>query len=145
MARYSAGVRTAAGSTTLPIASPYAAAGVSPKLRECGMFNTTTTAVAEKLQRLTTTGTQGTSQTEAKYDPDTAVSGGDFRTTHTVAPTLGDDLGYRVPLGAAVGVGVIFIMVDIGIIIPLGTMQGIGVIVVIGIGQIADVYMVWDE
>jgi hypothetical protein len=108
MARYSAGVKTGAGSTTLPIFSLYRISGVSAKLREVGVFNTTNTAVDVKLVRLTTTGTQGAAQVEAKQDPDSAAASCTTHTTHSVAPTLGDDLGYRASLGAAVGAGAIW-------------------------------------
>jgi hypothetical protein len=55
MARHSAGARAAgAGSATLPIGSLYSVAGTAPSLREVGIFNTTSTAVAIKLVRLDT-------------------------------------------------------------------------------------------
>ena len=145
MARYSAGVKTGAGSTTLPVISIYSAAAVSPKLREIGAFNTTNTAVDIKLVRLTTAGTQGTGQTEAKYDDTSAAASATVFTTHTVAPTLGDDLGYRASLGAAIGAGVIWTFGDSGLRMPVGTGNGIGVIVENGTGQALQAYIVWDE
>src|SRR5262245_30503064 len=102
MARYTAGVKTTAGSTTLPLASIYSAASVGGKLREVGVFNTTNTQVDVKLIRLTSQGTPGAGQTEAKYDPDSATASCTTFTTHSsTAPTTGDDLGYRATLGAA--------------------------------------------
>jgi hypothetical protein len=145
MARYISGVRTGTPTTALPGCSLYSAASVGFSLREHGMFNTTTTATAQKLQRLTSTGTQGTAQTAAKYDPNSNTAQCSFRTTHSAGPTLGDDLGYRVPLGAAVGAGVIWTFLASGILCPTGTGNGIGNITATGTGQVIDAYMLWDE
>ena len=145
MARYSTGVRTGAGSTTLPIISLYTIAGFSPKIREIGAFNTTTTAVALALRRLTSAGTQGAALTAAKHDPLSAAALATPFTTHTANPTLGDDLGYRNPCGAAIGAGVIWTFGDTGLIIPVGTANGVGIIIATGTGQVCDAYIVWDE
>lgn len=146
MPRYSAGVRTGAGSTTLPIISIYAAAAVGCRVREIGVFNTTATAVALHVVRLAATGTQGAGQVEAKHDPASAAAGCTVFTTHTVDPTSGViDLGYRTTLGAAVGSGVIWTFGDSGLVLPVGTTSGIGVIVSTGTGQVCDAYVVFDE
>lgn len=145
MARYSAGVLTGAGSTTLPIISIYAAAASSGTIREIGVFNTTATAVDIKLTRLTTTGTQGAGQTEAAHDDNSPTASMTVFTTHTGAPTLGDDLGYRASLGAAIGSGVIWTFGGTGLRIPEGTANGVGVIVENGTGQACQAYIVWDE
>jgi hypothetical protein len=145
MARYGTGVLTGAGSTTLPLISLYAAAAVGGKIREIGLTNTTATAVAEAIKRLTTAGTQGTGLVEGKDDPDSAAASCTAFTTHTVAPTLGDDLGVRASLGAAVGSGVIWTFGDTGLRVPVGTANGIGVIVENGTGQALQAYMKWDE
>lgn len=147
MARYSAGTRsTGAGSTTLPVGSLYASASVAPKVREIGVFNTTATEVAIKLQRFTTAGTPGTGLTEAKHDPDSATAGATAFDTHSsTPPTAGDDLGYRADLAAADGAGVIWTWDDEPLRIPTGTGNGIGIIVATGTGQILDWYVVWDE
>src|SRR2546427_456868 len=146
MARFSGGAKsTGAGSITLPIMSIYAAAAVSGSLREVGVFNTTATNVDVKLVRLTSTGTQGATITAApQVDRSAAASCGLFN-THTVAPTLGNDLGYRASLGAAIGSGVIWTFGDRGIEWPVAVTQGIGVIIENGTGQICQVYFVWDE
>src|SRR3990172_6804319 len=130
MARYSAGVRTAAGSTTLPLISLYSPAA---------------TAVAVALFRLTSAGTQGAGLTEAKHSPISAAASCTAFTTHTVLPTLGDDLGYRAAVGAAVGAGVIWTFGDTGLEMPVGVANGIGVLVATGTGQVLDAYIVWDE
>lgn len=144
MARHSSGVKTAAGSTTLPIISLYSTASVAGTIREIGLFNTTTSGIELKVQRLTTTGTQGTGLTEAAHDPNQIPRCSGF-TTHTGAPTLGDDLGYRAVLGAAIGSGVIFTFGGDGIEMPLGASNGIGVLVESGTGATCQAYIVWDE
>jgi hypothetical protein len=147
MARYSAGVLTSAGSTTLPIISLYGSASVTPSIVEIGVFNTTAVAVALKLVRLTTTGTQGTGLTEAPLNPEvnpvTAVAAA-FG-THTVAPTLGNDLGYRGVLGAAIGSGLIWTFGARGLSVTVAANAGIGVIVENGTGQACQAYITWDE
>jgi len=145
MARYSAGALTTAGSTTLPIISLYSAAAVGPKIREIGVFNTTTTAVALRLVRLTTAGTPGTGLTEAKHDPDAVAASCTAANTHSVGPTVADDLGYRAVLGAAAGSGVVWTFGDTGLRATVGTGNGIGVIVENGTGQACQAYIVWDE
>lgn len=142
MARYSAGVLTGAGSTTLPVISLYSAAAVTGIITEIGLFNTTATAVAVKLVRLTTTGTQGTGLTEAANRPNAPAASCAAFTTHTGAPTLGADLGYRASLGAAVGSGVVWTP---NLETLVGTANGIGVIVENGTGQALQAYIKWEE
>ena len=146
MPRHSVGALSAgAGSTTLPLLSLYSIAGTGAKLREVGVFNTTGTAVAVALRRLTATGTQGAALTEAEHDEDGAPPLCTAFNTHTVNPTLGNDLGYRAQLGGTVGSGIIWTFGDQGIRIPVGTGNGIGVIIENGTGQICQIYFVWDE
>lgn len=144
MSRYSVGVLTGAGSTTLPIISLYAAANVGGTIREIGLSNTTVIAVALKLIRLTATGTQGAGLTEAKHDLDSVDPSCTGFTTHTVT-AANTDLGYRAVLGSSIGAGVIWTFGDKGLIIPPGVANGIGVMVENGTGQIVQAYIVWDE
>lgn len=145
MARYSAGVKTSAGSTTLPLAALAASASVGAKVREIGVSNTTNTAVDVKIVRLSTAGTPGASQNEAKHDPDSAAAACSFNTTYTsTGPTL-EDMGYRASVAAAVGAGWVWTFGDSGLRIPAGTANGIGVVVENGTGQICQIYFVWDE
>lgn len=146
MARYSAGCLTTAGSTTLPIISLYGAASVGGRIREIGLTNTTSTHVALKLVRLTSTGTQGAGLTKAKHDPNAnAAQCGAFN-THSANPTLSDDCGYRTDLGAAVGAAAVWTFwSDSGFLVPTGTGNGVGVIVENGAGQPIQAYIVWDE
>lgn len=145
MARYSAGAKTSAGSTVLPIISLYATATVGCTLRAVGLTNTTSTAVDLKLVRLTSTGTQGAGLTEGKHNPDSPAASCTAFTTHSANPGLGDDLGYRWSLGAAVGAGLIETFGDTGLRISVGTANGIGVIVENGAGQPIEAYLVFDE
>ncbi len=150
MARFSAGVRATAGTSLRPMMSIYSAAASIGVLREVGVFNTTATALEIFLTRLTATGTQGAGLTEARFNPKKAPALCTAFTTHTVDATLGDDLGYRAVLGAAIGSGVIWTFGDDGIMIGepdalevVG--NGIGIILETGTGQICQCYMVWDE
>lgn len=143
MSQFSSSFQTAAGSSTLPIASIYAIAGTSPTIRQIGVFNTTAVAVALRLMRLTTTGTQGAGQTEAEWDEDGSPPLATVFTTHTVLPTLGNEMR-RAQLGAAIGSGVIWTFGGKGLIVPVGTTSGIG-LVPVGTGQICDFYIDWEE
>jgi len=146
MPRYAVAERSAgAGSTTLPLMSIFAAAAVSLKIREIGVFNTTTTAVAIALRRYTAVGTVGASLTEMPYDKASAAAAGTAVNTHTVTPTFETGNIRVAPLGAAVGAGVIWTFGDTGLVIPVGTGNGIGISVLTGTGQICDVYFDWDE
>lgn len=146
MARYSVGLTTGgAGSTALPSASIYASANGGGALREVGIFNTTTTAVGFRLARLTTTGTQGSAQTEGVHDDNVpATAECTVYDVHSAGPTIGTDLGYRAQLGAAIGAGIIWTFGDTGLRIPKGTTNGIGIIT-LGTGQVVEAYFVWDE
>ena len=146
MGRFSAGVKTSAGSTTLPLISVYGITSRGGWLREVGLFNTTTTAVDVKLIRLTSAGTPGSGITEGKHDPDGPDAQLTAFTTHSsTPPSAGDDLGYRASIGAAIGAGVIWTFGDTGIKIPTGTANGIGVVIENGTGQALQAYLVWDE
>jgi hypothetical protein len=145
MPRFSAGTRsTGGGSTTLPVGSLYATNPGGGRLREFGVFNTTSAVVAVKLVRLLSLGTPGTALTRSPHlEPMTAnLQAFD---THTVAPTLGNDLGYRAQLAAVVGSGTIWTFGDTGLVIQPNTIYGIGLIVATGTGQPLDWYAAWDE
>jgi len=149
MGRFSGGMRTTgAGSTTLPLCALCGTASGGGKLREITVWNTTTTAVALKLMRITTAGTPGAATiVEAPWDkqnegaPVCAL----FDTYTSTAPTAGDDLGIRITLPGAVGAGATRGFGDTGIIIPAGTANGIALVAATGAGQIVDVDWVWDE
>jgi len=144
MGRFSGSLRTGAGTATLPMASLYAVAASGGKLVEFGVFNTTVTAVALKLMRLDTAGTKPAAITDNEDDQDGPVALCTVHNTHTVLPTLDEEIR-RVTLGAAIGSGIIWTFGKNGIAIPSGTANGIGIILSTGTGQICDVYFVWDE
>lgn len=146
MSRYSAGGLTTAGSTTLPLASLYGNTTGRIFITEMGFFNTTSTAVALKLVRLTTAGTRPTAWTSAPVSlEDTATAIGAAYGTHTVAPTLGADLGYRCVLGGAIGSGVVWTWPDRVLTITATANAGIGLIVENGTGQALQWYCAWGE
>lgn len=148
MARFSAAWRTnGAGSATLPVASLYATTAVRPRLVEVHAFNTTTTAVALKIARLTTAGTQGSTITAMYEDDNSQTAVSTAKDTHTVGPTI-TNAGRQASLGAAIGSGVMWTFgggKTPGLVIPNTTGDGIGIVVATGTGQILDVAWVWDE
>ena len=144
MSRYSASLRTGAGTATLPMCSLYAVAAAGCKLKEIHIFNTVATAVALKLMRLDTAGTKPAAITDNEYDRDGPPALCTVHNTHTVAPTLNEEIT-RAMLGAAIGSGIIWTFGDNGILIPSGTANGIGLILSTGVGQICDVTFVWKE
>lgn len=149
MARFSAAWRTAgAGSTTLPIASLYATAAVRPRLVEVSVTNTTGTAVAIALKRVTTTGTQGATQTGTYEDDNSQAAVATPKDTHTVGPTITAVALRQITLGAAAGSAVIWTFgggKTPGLMIPNTTGDGIGLVIATGTGQICDVGFTWDE
>lgn len=149
MARFSAGARTTAGTTSRPMMSVYSAAASTGTIREVGVFNTTATAVEIGLVRLSTTGTQGAGITAVSYNVKKPPAVCSAFTTHT-ADATNTELGYRAVLGAAVGSGVIWTFGDDGLVIGILdavelVTNGIGVILITGTGQICQTYMIWDE
>lgn len=144
MARYSGGgTATIAGTTLRPNMALSPTASVTGKIREVAIFNTTAVAATYRLVRFTA-GTAGTGLVEAKHDPLAATASCTLLAGWTADATIGDDLGYRAALGAAIGSGAIFTFGDTGLVLPVGTTNGIG-FVPVGTGQICEVYFVWDE
>lgn len=146
MARFSAGVLTTAGSTTLPIFALTGGTTVRPHIVEIGVFNTTATAVALKLVRISTAGTPGSTATSNQVtDPEGPASIALAKGTYTsTGPTIAD-LGYRCVLGAAVGSGVVWTFGDAGLVIPATANTGVGIVVENGTGQACQCYVCWDE
>lgn len=145
MPRYAIAERsTIAGTTLRAQFSLYAPASSGGRVREVGLFNTTATAFAAQLARLTATGTQGAALTEAEYDenaPPPLMTG---FAGHTADATVGQKIR-QASLGAAIGSGVIWTFGDSGLVIAPGTSNGIGPIIPTGTGQITDYHMDWDE
>lgn len=147
MARFSAGGRaTIAGSSTLPLASLYATAGVRPGIVEIGVFNTTATALAVALQRLTTTGTQGTAIAVIPEDNVELTAISTPKNGHTVGPTITTGVIRQASLGAAIGAGVIWTWPDNAPLrIAAATTNGVGITVPTGTGQVLDFSITWVE
>jgi hypothetical protein len=150
MARYSAAFRSAGGgSNLLPLGSLYATGLVRPLVVEIGVFNTTVTAVAVAVVRLSSgTGTKGAAVTPI-YEDDTAqVVLATVANTHTVTPTTISSPLRQATLGAAIGSGVIWTFgggKTAGLVIPNSTTDAIGIIIPAGTGQICDITFTWDE
>jgi hypothetical protein len=145
MARYSiAGRSTIAGTTLRGQFSIYSVAGSGFALREVGVFNTTSTALAIALVRFTATGTQGAALTEGEYHEDAPVPLATGFAGHTADATVGQVIR-QASLGAAIGSGVIWTFGDTGLVVQPGTANGIGIIIPTGTGQICDYYADWDE
>ncbi len=148
MPRFSAGVKTGAGSTTLPLISLFSSVSAQPNIREIGLFNTTAVAVDVKLVRLSSgPGTVGASLTKTPIDNPFAVSGAFAFTTHTAGAVTQTDAGYRASIGAAIGAGVIWTFGGEGFEITpaAGTVNGVAVVIENGTGQVLQGYVVWDE
>lgn len=147
MARFDGGWRTAgAGSTTLPIAGITATAAVRPRLKEVGVFNTTTTAVAIALRRIVTAlGTAGSGQVEVYENDPSQTPLATLLDTWSVAPTFVSGNIRVASLGAAIGSGVIWTFGGDGLVIPNATTDGIVLVPLTGTGQICDVYFGWEE
>jgi hypothetical protein len=146
MGDFNAGALTSAGSTTLPIGSLYGggAAAALTRILEIEIWNTsTTTAVALRLVRLTTTGTRGsalTTGTKGAHNPEAATA--IAYQTHTVAPTLVEQ-GKRCFLLA--GAGVIWTFADWEFTIPATANAGVGITVENGTGQACMLNWGWKE
>lgn len=144
MARHSiAGRGTVAGTGVRAMASLFAIATAGGRIREVGVFNTTTTALAVALARFTNATGVGAGLTEADYDPASPAQCTGFA-GHTADGAVGQ-VFRQGSIGAAIGAGVIWTFGDSGLLIPVGTANGIGIIVPTGTGQICDFYIDWDE
>jgi hypothetical protein len=148
MARFSAAWRTTgAGSTTLPIGGLMSVTGCRPRLVEVGVFNTTTTACAVALRRVTAAGTSGSAQTVVYESDPSQTALATPKDTWTVAPTFATGNLRVASLGAAIGSGLIWTFGGPagGLLIPNTTGDGIVLSVLTGTGQICDVSFTWDE
>lgn len=141
-----AGRSTVAGTTLRAVASLFSIASKGFRLREVGVFNTTTTAVAVALVRFTNATGVGAGLTEVVWDggiDQLAPSVTGFA-GHTGDGAVGSGIR-QVTLGAAAGAGVIWTFPDSGIVIIPATANGVGIICPTGTGQILDYYYDWEE
>lgn len=149
MARFAiAGRATIAGTAVRPAFSLYATAAVTPRVLEVGIFNTTSTAAAYSLVRLTAAGTQGAGLSEIAVSDSVNIAVATGFAGHTADLTGAQSTNNPVrqtSLGASVGAGVIWTFGDAGLVIPAGTANGVGIIVPTGTGQVVDYYLEWIE
>jgi hypothetical protein len=145
MARFAAGGLTSAGSTTLPVVGLLGGTGVVARIREIGVFNTTTSSVALNVCRITTAGTPGVTLTTGVtgIDPNTSVALLK-NTWSSTAPTV-VDLGFRCILGAAIGSGFVFTFDDWDLTTDKVANSAVGIIVSSGTGQPLQTYFKWYE
>ncbi len=148
MARFSAAVKTGAGSTILPIISLFSSALNDVRLLELGVFNTTTTAFDLRLSRISSgPGTVGAALVKNCLDNPTLVPAGLGFTTHTAGTVTITDAGYHASIGAAIGAGMVWTFGGHGLVVDAaaGTVNGICAVVDNGTGQAAQAYLVWEE
>jgi hypothetical protein len=140
-----AGRSTVAGTTLRAVASLFGTATKGFRLREVGVSNTTSTAVAIALVRFTNATGVGAGLTEvqwdAEHDPVPTITG---FAGHTADGAVGSPLRQFTLAGAA-GSGIIWTFGDSGIIVNIGTANGLGIICPTGTGQILDYYYDWEE
>jgi hypothetical protein len=143
--RISAASRTV---TNLPTATAgpgvFASAGDGPFwVREVGVFNTSTTAVAVGLAVCTATGTQVGALTEYILDNPAAPAPSETAfTSMSSAATVAAQIR-QASLGAAVGSGIIWTFGEAGVLIPEGTGNGIIINCPTGTAQHLDFYLDW--
>jgi hypothetical protein len=142
--RVYSGGRGSAASTSLRGPSLMAAANVPINLVECGVFNTTATAFAVALMRVTTAGTRTGSLTEVPEDTDHTVLA-DVATGHSADAAVTGGPYVQASIGAAIGAGVIWTFGKSGLRVPAGTANGFLLALPTGTGQIFDFYFVWEE
>lgn len=139
-----AGRSTVVGTTVRAVASLFAVASRTAKLRQVSVCNTTSTAVAVALCRFTNATGVGAGLTEVLYDETGPAPNCTGFAGHTADGAVGANFEY-VSLGAAVGSGWVFTFGDMGILIAAGTANGVGIICPTGTGQILDYSFHWDE
>lgn len=145
MARYAAGGLTTAGSTTLPVFALLGGTTVVARVREIGVFNTTSTAVALKIVRVTTAGTPGSTLTSQPTGIDPNASVALLKNTYSSTAPTTVDLGYRCVLGAAVGSGFVWTFDDWDLTTLLVANSAVGCLVENGTGQALQAYVKWFE
>lgn len=146
MTTFESGGLTGAGSTTLPLFALVGGTGVRPRILEMAVFNTTSTAVALRMVRLSTAGTPGSTFSSDKLDPgDVETQVALLKGTYTsTGPTIAS-MGTPIVLGAAIGSAFVRTWEDNEFRIPAIANAGFGLVVDNGTGQALQVYMKWRE
>lgn len=138
------GTSTNGGTAARPVGGLMAIASREGFVREIGVFNTTVTACAFRVARLTAAGTPGAALGETLYETTDVAPDCTAFNSWSADATISADSLRRIQLGAAVGSGGIFTFGARGIHIPAGTANGIG-IVPVGTGQVVEFYIDWME
>lgn len=145
--RISAASRTV---TNLPTAArgPGVFAGATDgafRLREVGVFNTTTTAVNVGLAVCTATGTQVDGLTEYVLDDPSAPAPAETAFKSQSSDSTVAAVIRQASLGAAIGSGLIWTFGDAGVLIAEGTTNGVIITVPNGTAQHLDFYLDWEK
>jgi hypothetical protein len=147
MAIYGAAGRTV---TNLPTttAGPGVFAGASSGkfwVREIGITNTTTSAVAVGVAVCTATGTQAGALTEYQTDdPTNAAPSETAFTSQSTASTVAATIR-QASLGAAIGSGIVFTFAEKELEIPEGTGNGVIINCPTGTAQHLDFWIKWQK
>lgn len=144
MSRFAVATRTSAVPTAARGPSVYATTGVKPRIREIGVFNTTSTECAVGIARATSAGTQGAGLTEVGIDDDTKSATATGFNTHTADATVGACIR-QATLAAQKGAGVIFTFGGDGLVLDNATSAGIVIVCPTGTGQHIDFHIEWEE
>lgn len=136
------------GVTTVPDTDQgpclFAAAAKGIRIREIGVFNTTTTSFVIGVGIATTAGTQAGALTEyCEDDKDYTPSGTAF-TSQSAGATIAA-VTRQATIAGALGAGIVFTFGDNGLWRPAGTGNGVVLTCPTGTGQFFDFYFVWDE
>lgn len=113
-------------------------------MAECGVFNTTSTAVAVSLVRFTNATGVGAGLTEVAWDLDFGTPVGTAFAGHTADGAVGSPIR-QATLGGVVGSGIIWTFGDESFESQIGAANGVGIICPTGTGQILDYYYDWVE
>lgn len=145
MSRFTFGMRsTVVGTSARAQLSLFAPASSNGRIREIGVYNTSTTAFAMALARFTNATGVGAGQTEGEYDEDAPPPLATIFAGHTADGGVGQ-VFRQATLGAAAGAGALWTFGDSGLVIQPGTGNGIGPLIPTGTGQTGDDYIDWDE
>jgi hypothetical protein len=139
-----AGRSTVAGTTLRAIASVFGISGKGFRMREVGVFNTSTSAVAVSLVKFTNATGVGAGLTEVSWDADDGTAQCTAFAGHTADGAVGSPVR-QATLGGVVGSGIIWTFGANGLESQAGAANGIGIICPTGTGQILDYYYDWEE
>ena len=143
-----AGRSSVVGTSSRAIASVFSASTMGFRMREIGVFNTTSTAVSVALTRFTASTAVGALTTTVRWDPginQTAPWTSSYA-GHTGDGGVGVSTYIRYgSLGAAIGSGIIWTFGGEGVVVDAGTANGIGIVIPTGTGQTLDYYYDWEE